>query len=187
MCLPRVPSVMYPPGHVGITVILFTPLTYRFFAARRDRAAVGWLSLAILLTLLPDVDVLLPGVVHRGVTHTLVAAVFLGAAVAVVGQASALSSPRVGAERTAVGFTVGAGAVVSHILGDVITPMGIRPLHPFWNAAYTFDFVQASDPSANTLLLLAGAVVFALTYRARDQTPDPEESATPAPSSTLRR
>lgn len=163
---------MYPPGHVGISALLLAPLGYLLLAASRDREAFGWLGVALGATLLPDVDVFLPGVLHRGVTHTLPFAVVLGGAVACLAVASGLvlrePSSLVGAGRGTIGFAVGAGAVLSHMLGDVITPMGIRPLFPVVDAVYTLELVYARNPAANVAFLLVGVAFFAvLAHRGR--------------------
>lgn len=179
---------MYPPGHVGITALISAPLTYLLLDVVNEREVLGWLSLAIVLTLAPDVDTMLPVIVHRGVTHTLLAAVVLGAFVAVVVWASDISSTIDRTKQTLLGFLTGAGAVVSHLLGDVITPMGIQPLFPFGGSVYTLDLVYASDPRANLSFLLVGLAALAVTYLAGGRpTPteteipnvDAEESATP--------
>ena len=162
---------MYPPGHVGITLLLFAPLAYALIVAGNERAAIGWLGVAIVFTLAPDVDALLPGIVHRGVTHTLLAAVVLGLVVAVVGWSSSRSSRRVRAERGRLGFLVGTGSVLSHLLGDVITPMGVRPFLPIQGAVYTFDVVRASNLQANASLLVVGVTLSVIvSQRARART-----------------
>lgn len=80
----------------------------------------------------------------------------------------------------------GAGATVSHLLADVITPMGIRPLHPFRATVYTFDVVRASDPRANLFLLSLGAVTVTVAYAGgrRFQSHTPREQPTSDRAST---
>lgn len=155
---------MYPPGHVGVTIILFAPLLYVLFAVGKERKALGWLALAVALSLAPDLDALVPVFAHRGTTHTLLAAMVLGIAVAGVGWMTHPSSTRTRMEGTALGFLIGAGAVVSHLLGDIITPMGVRLFFPLRDTVYSLDVVRASNPRANTLLLLAGIVSLAISY-----------------------
>jgi len=64
------------------------------------------------------------------------------------------------------GFAVGALTVVSHLLADVITPMGIRPFWPLSDRHFTLDLVYAKNWAANVLLFVLGTtatllVVFA--------------------------
>lgn len=164
---------MYPPGHVGISALLLAPLGYLLFAANREREAFAWLGVALGITLLPDVDVFLPGVLHRGVTHTIPFAIIVGGAIACLAVASGLvlstpSSSVVTVGRGTIGFAVGSGAVLSHLLGDVITPMGITPLFPVFDAVYTLELVYARNPAANLSFLLLGIAFFAfLAHRGR--------------------
>jgi inner membrane protein len=119
---------------------------------------------AIVLSLLPDVDALLPGLVHRGLTHTLLFAVLVGLLVPIAVRLGSDFLPGLGAEHAAVGYLVGVGGLVSHLAGDIITPMGVQLLFPVWQPVYTLDIVPASSPGANSLLLLTGVSVLLLTY-----------------------
>jgi len=60
---------------------------------------------------------------------------------------------------TAVGFVVGTTAIVSHLLADVITPMGITPFWPVSDRHYTFDICRADNTLANYALLALGLVL----------------------------
>jgi len=128
------------------------------------REGIAWLTVVIALTLAPDIDTLLPVVVHRGVTHTVLAALFVGVALATVGWTTAIGSVTTRTKRALYGFIVGAGAFVSHLLGDVITPMGIRPLFPLENTEYTLNLVLARNPQANTALLILGIASLLASY-----------------------
>jgi len=155
---------MYPPGHVGLTAVLFAPLVGWFRLRGRRRAATECLQVALVLSVLPDIDKLLPGIVHRGVTHTLLAALVAGAAVALLFQVASAGPLGLGAEHPAVCYLVGAAGVVCHLAGDIITPMGIRLLFPGSRTVYSLDVVQASSPTANGLLLVAGTLALACSY-----------------------
>lgn len=175
---------MYPPGHVGLTAILFAPLVCWFRATGRERTATECLLVAVALSVLPDVDTLLPGLVHRGVTHTLLAAVVAGLALAMIlRHRGGFFSGLAGEDATVVWF-VGTAGVVSHLLGDVVTPMGIQPLFPLLEAGYTFDVVRASSPAANTLLLLSGvaAVLFSYSVPVRAPHREVDDGAAEEPS-----
>jgi inner membrane protein len=184
---------MYPPGHVGLTALLFAPFVYWFRLRGRRAAAVECLAVALALAVLPDIDKVWPGLVHRGVTHTLLAAVVAGVLVALLFRAPATGSPGLGGEHPAVCYLVGAVGVVSHLVGDVITPMGIRPLFPASGAAYSLDLVQASSPTANLLLVVAGVAALLCGSRLPVGTPSTaaeadgtEESAPARPLSDQR-
>lgn len=154
---------MFALGHVGITLFLYAPVAYVLDPPGEERGLGTWdvwVVSAAVLTLLPDFDVFLPGISHRGVTHTLSAAILLGVAVTLVCLAGTRSSGGNRHGLTALGFAVGAGSVVSHLLGDVITPMGVRPFFPASRAHYTLDLVYARNVEANLALFVVGVATF---------------------------
>lgn len=53
-------------------------------------------------------------------------------------------------------FFVGAYAVVLHLVGDILTPTGIRPFQPFSDASYTLNLTRAVNARANEALFTAG-------------------------------
>jgi inner membrane protein len=50
---------------------------------------------------------------------------------------------------------------VAHLLGDVLTPTGVRPFAPIRDEKYTLDVVKAANPLANYVLLGIGVVAVA--------------------------
>lgn len=162
---------MYEEGHVGVALLLLAPVafvgSYLGFLALVGLATAG----VVALCTLPDVDVRLPFVRHRGITHTFLAAGVVGAAVGTGAWGLTTAGADVGAllpgsplgsavTAFAVGFAVGAFAVTAHIAGDVLTPMGVEPFYPFSNTTYTVDLVRASNRLANGAFLLFGGAVW---------------------------
>ncbi len=149
---------MYWRGHVGLGLFTYAPFAaFALGAGEPGLALVGGILAAALATL-PDVDQLLP-IPHRGPTHTLaftvVVGVIAGVGTALVSGATATSPP----EWTPI--FVGSVATVSlwsHLAGDVITPMGIRPFHPLSGAHFTLDLTPAKSPRANVLFLSVGVL-----------------------------
>lgn len=152
---------MYLAGHVGLALVTAGGLVVIGGVTRRVAAGVGVL---VLLASAPDVDLLLAGVSHRGVTHTVWAALGLGGVLAVGGGHVGRSGRRsVGTARFA--FGLGVASVLTHLVGDLLTPMGIRPLHPLVATGYSLELVAARDPTANLALLCGGLLVFVLALR----------------------
>lgn len=155
---------MYPPGHVGIALALYAPVGAHLLVRGRSRLAVAGTFLVSGVTLLPDVDQWLPGVAHRGLTHSVWFAVAVGVS---LGALAAIWGGYRHREVTAAlavgafGVFVGTLAVLAHLLGDVVTPMGIRPFHPLIDTRYTFDLVLASDATANARLFAFGSLATA--------------------------
>lgn len=178
-------SHMYWPGHVGIALLLYAPLTVLLRRRGRGRWVPVGLAGLIPLAVAPDVDLYVAALAHRGLTHTLwgvlVAGLAFGLAVAVgrrlwtagLGSTAGLGGPTPG-----FGVRVGLLACGGHLLGDVVTPMGVVPVYPLGGHAYTLDLVAAANPTANLALFAAGtlAMLAASAWRgtpslATDRTP----------------
>lgn len=70
---------MHRNGHYGASLLAYSPLGFLAVAIGFPVAAVGGGVLAVALAMVPDWDQRIPGVAHRGVTHT----VYFAAVVAV--------------------------------------------------------------------------------------------------------
>lgn len=156
---------MYRSGHQGVNLLLFAPV----FAALalRGHAVLGVVGVAVVFSTasMPDVDIRLPLVSHRGITHTVWAAGALGVAVAIpayyAGTAVASSVPGLAVYDPVVlgAYTGGvvAFSMLGHLVGDLLTPMGIRPFAPL-GRSYSLGLWTA-DSIANTALFGLGVVV----------------------------
>lgn len=178
---------MLREGHVGIGLLLYVPIgvvlalsdAWGIFAVSLWATAMGSVT--------PDLDTRTWLVTHRGWTHTVwfVAVIFIvmtaGAYVAIVWGLPLLTflpefiitgiGPWV-----AVAFGGGfAFGTATHLVGDAITPRGIRPFQPTTpknvldvtvsDRKYIIDIVNANNRTANTLVLAAGMVsVSAVLY-----------------------
>ncbi|MCO8243331.1 MULTISPECIES: metal-dependent hydrolase [unclassified Haladaptatus] len=143
---------MYQPGHCGVALALYAPVGGALVASGFTSTAFLGAGVVLALTMLPDLDTRTDRVRHRGPTHSIVFAAFVGLLTGFVGGLLAGTS---GAE---FGGLVGALAIVAHLLADVITPMGIRPFWPVSDRKFTFDIVLASNTRANALLFVFGVV-----------------------------
>lgn len=132
-----------------------------------DLAPIGGLGV-LALTPVPDWDQRIPLVEHRGITHTVAFALFVGAA---TGGASWVAARSVGPVRSAygspellgvVGFGVGALAILAHLAADVITPAGLQPFRPVSGRHYSLPVARADNRIANAGLLVAGAFAAAV-------------------------
>jgi inner membrane protein len=153
---------VYRTGHLGVSLFVFAPIGFALLRLGEPTLAVAAGAAMLWLTMLPDVDIRLPGVSHRGPTHTLAFAALVGLGFAGVGlfvSDSAGLPPRV--DLVAFGFFVGALTVVAHLLADWLTPAGIAPFWPLSARRYSLGVARASNPLANYLLFALG--VFAVS------------------------
>lgn len=152
---------MYQLGHYGAALVAYAPLgAVVAFTGQAELAILGAL-LCVSLSTLPDADHQLPLIAHRGPTHTVLFALLVGT---VVGAGTYLALEAVGFEGSGVndialtGFFAGVGAlsIVSHLLADALTPMGIRPFWPLSSRHYTLNVTPAKSRIANYTLFALG-------------------------------
>lgn len=160
---------MHRTGHYGAGLLAWAPVGYALLSIDPALAFVGGLGV-LLLSTLPDVDLALPFVAHRGVTHTLAFLLAVSGALAALGWhlggtvegattgPAAASGPAAGA---AFGFMVGVVGVGSHLLSDVLTPMGVPLLWPVTDRRYSVQLTPSRNPVANWALLLLGLLATA--------------------------
>ena len=169
---------MHRRGHYGVDFLVLALIDYIFLSNGHVFFAVVALG-ALWIEPLPDYDLRTPLLTHRKTSHSLLAVVVVGGCCAGLGwvvgtyvtmpllpwlRAEVLLGPQwrthVGvldaASLSLLGFCVGAGGIVLHLLGDIITVSGIQPLLPFsrWKVAPLP--LRAASPFGNNLLFVSG-------------------------------
>lgn len=150
---------MHRWGHVGAALFLYAPAGAVLTGGGEPSLAALGAAVAVAMATLPDADEPLP-MAHRGYTHTIWFVAVLAALAAVAGTVLEWYL----AAGPLLAITVGGATAISllsHLLADSITPMGIRPFYPVSTWHHSFDFTPAANPRANTTMLGAG-VLFSL-------------------------
>ena len=188
-------------GHVGMTLLAFAPVAHLLVTdGNLVLAVLCWLGIQAVEPL-PDQDFHLPGLTHRGISHSLLAVLVVGFVLGTGGwllgdrlfawlyalfsaggavwgwflsrlpdlSASILAGmvPTIPPEKiisivkqqaggsvnrrgfAMFGFLVGAYGIVAHLLGDVITKRGIKPLLPVSRWRLSLSSLRADSPIAN--------------------------------------
>lgn len=156
---------MQREGHVGAALLAYAPFGTVI-------AGVGFVELAtlggvgmVLLATLPDYDLYVPFVEHRGVTHTVAFALLVGSTLGAGGVVVAVSAnPTTAGVVGALGLFVGTLSVLAHVAADALTPMGVRPFWPVSGRRYSLELWRADNALANYLLLVLGAAAAAGGY-----------------------
>jgi inner membrane protein len=155
---------MYATGHYGAALLVYAPVAFVLVRTDPLLAVVGG-GVVLSLATLPDVDMRIPLVPHRGPTHSLVflvcvATVLAGAGYA-LGQGSwqPIGGPFRGAAFGALFGVVGVG---SHLLADALTPMGVNVWWPVPTDRFSLDVARADNTLANYGLLFLGSVACVL-------------------------
>jgi inner membrane protein len=123
---------MHRYGHYGAGLLAYAPVGFVALVAGFPTVAVGGALASVGLAMVPDWDMRIPGIKHRGVTHTVHFAAAVGALTGMLGLglAAFAEDPTafvvVGA--AVFGATTGAVAILAHIGADALTPMGVWPL-----------------------------------------------------------
>lgn len=161
---------MYRTGHQGVNLVLFAPVFAALAASGRVVLGAVGVGIVFLTASMPDIDIRLPVVAHRGITHTVWAAAAVG--LAVVGpvyyfQGTIVSAaPDLGSYSplTLAAYVGGclSFSILGHLVGDLLTPMGIRPFQPLSDRSFSLSLWTA-DSVANKALFGVGVVTVAGT------------------------
>jgi len=156
----RLSGGMLKTGHYGAALLLYAPAGFLLLSVDPSLAVLGGVG-SVALARLPDYDLRVPFVEHRGVTHTLLFLLLVAATLGAVGSAFA-GRFGTGTTRTAgLGVLVATVAVGSHLLADALTPAGVPLLWPLSSRRYSVALATASNPVANYGLLALGVGVTA--------------------------
>ena len=163
---------MYRKGHVGASLVVYAPLGFLVTALASIEVGVVGAAGVASLAMVPDLDIRVPFLKHRGITHTVWFALLVGLAFGAAGLAVGAQSGVVEALLGgAAAFLFGAVTIGSHLLADALTPMGIRPFAPVRDTEYTLDLFTAANPLANYGLLGLGGVVVGVALVAGEAVP----------------
>lgn len=151
---------MHREGHFGLGLLVFAPIAYGLLLTQEYALVPIGAAVVSGTASLPDVDQRVRFISHRGPTHTIWFALAVGAACGAGGYLLGTANlPLVSIDplQTAlVAGVVGTLTVLSHLVGDIITPAGLRPLSPLSRKKYTLDIVLARSPIANYGFLVTG-------------------------------
>jgi len=159
---------MYRTGHYGAALLTYAPVGVVLLLVGFEGAAVVGGMGVLALARLPDYDLQVPFVSHRGPTHTLgfalLVGLVVGGALGAIAGAGAVGETGLfpGSQTVAVGtfgFLVGFLAVVSHLLADALTPAGVEPWWPVSSKNYSLRLVGADSTVGNYGLLALGVFV----------------------------
>lgn len=156
---------MHREGHVGAALALYAPVGFLAYVSGFQSFAVFGAIGAVALAMLPDQDMRIPLVSHRGITHTLwfalLVAGVLGLGGAYLGREQGVDGAAgIGAFAAVVGFVT----IVSHIAADALTPMGVTPFWPLSDRHVSVGVTRASNRGANVVLLSVGTAAAAGAY-----------------------
>jgi len=143
---------MHGKGHFGLTLLVLSIAAIPI-GLGPDNVMVAIILFASALSGLPDIDLKL-GIKHRGFTHNILFAILVGLGFgALFGYAS-------GWLYGVVGFISGFGAIMTHLLGDVMTFHKFKPFYPFDSREIAYGFFPANSEKANKGFFTARLIMF---------------------------
>lgn len=158
---------MHREGHYGASLLAYSPLGFVVVALGFPTAAVGGGALAVVLAMVPDWDQRIPGVSHRGVTHTVHFAAVVALPTALLAAGVVASQAGAGAVEIVAagvfGATTGAVSILGHIGADALTPMGVEPLGD-GGPHITYGVCRADSALGNYGLLALGVAAALLAF-----------------------
>jgi inner membrane protein len=156
-------------GHYGLALLLSAPIVAVIGLTTTSVATgIPFGAVAVGTSMLPDIDLHIPGVRHRGPTHTvgfgIVASVVVGIiALGVVTVFYDLASLEY-LSAFAYAFSASLVGIASHLLGDALTigsgRYGVRPWWPFSNRVLRFGVTRSNSFVWNNGLLGVGIAVY---------------------------
>lgn len=166
---------MYKSGHFGLSLTLYAPFLYFFLQANEYLVALLGLLIVTACSSLPDLDLKISFIKHRGYSHTIIGALFIGLIIGVATFISyiyiinIISTFGLEMQYTApmfagMGFIFGFYGSLTHYAGDIVTPMGLKPFAPFSRKKYTLDLFYAKNKLANGGSLFLGFLITALVF-----------------------
>lgn len=170
---------VHKTGHLGFALLCWAPIAWQLVADGAAGLALAGGIVCVGLTQLPDVDLSISLLRHRGPTHSITFALAVGfvsarafgfvesqvvAATSVTSPSIALDpaapvAPLVPASTVAaVGGLAGTLAILAHVIADSLTRAGVEPLWPINRSRYSLDLVNADNWFANKGALSMGSV-----------------------------
>lgn len=149
---------MYKTGHYGAALLLYAPVGVVLLSVDPALAVLGGVG-SVGLSRVPDYDLRIPGLKHRGVTHTVAFLCLIAAALAGLGLLAADTFGTSPTQTAGLGLVVGVVAIGSHLAADALTPAGVPLWWPLSSRRYTVGVTKASNPLANYGLLALGIAV----------------------------
>jgi len=149
---------MYRNGHYGAALLAYAPIGTTAILFGSPNAATAGGIVTVFLATVPDLDMKIPDLAHRGPTHTVHFAAVVGIVVAVLAFGVAMLSDMSAlatAGSAVFGFFTGSVAIGSHIVADALTPMGVEPFGAD-GPHYSLGWVRAANQLANYVLLGLG-------------------------------
>jgi len=153
---------MHAQGHKGIALLLYAPITYVLLDAGQPILAIGGLVIVLMLSMLPDKDMVIALLPHRGPTHTIWFALAVGAGLAGLGLGIQFGLDEIGIVAVAVPvaflFFVGFCSVLFHIIGDALNPSGVRPYKPVSSHKHALGVTKSGSFIGNWMFYFLGLV-----------------------------
>ncbi len=141
---------MHSGGHAGLslTILSFLMITFDWV---NDKAIIICM-LIVALSSLPDIDLRLCFVEHRGPTHTLFFGIISGIVFAILFDYAGWDWQ--------IGFISAFGAITLHILGDIFTYQELKPFWPFSGYRIALRLCRSESRVVNKGLSSLGGVAF---------------------------
>jgi len=141
-------------GHIGLNMILSTPVFLLYPGSIYDLGLWIWFSLFIGMAVWPDIDLRFE-LKHRGYTHTLMGSIIFG----IIGAIFMLFSQP---NYILQGFLGGFTGTLGHMLGDLLTFMEFKPLWPLSDKEIALKLIHTRDRKTNKLFAKTGALLLTL-------------------------
>jgi inner membrane protein len=147
-------------GHIGLALLFTAPLS---IVAGLTGGRISMMIIyapSLMMALVPDNDVWIPFIRHRGITHTLVLGIPQAVVIGAVFGSIAASAPETTSISILLGVLAATVGFLSHLVGDALTvgsgKYGIKPLWPFSRWEFRIGVTRSKSILWNQGLLFIG-------------------------------
>lgn len=153
---------MLRKGHIGIALIVYSFVAYYLISIGQIGLAIIGFFVMIPFAMIPDKDHLIPGMKHRGQSHSIIAAFIFGL-ILITPLILLMVFTAVVIPQAILLFIFGIAVLgfITHILGDSATKRGTYPFKPFSNRRLRLPVtIRAENAYANIILWIFGWFFF---------------------------
>lgn len=156
---------MYREGHIGINIILYSPIMLLLSIFELNNIAIIGFLLMVLFPSLPDKDQKIPFIQHRGFTHTIWFSLIIGTLIGSIfyGLSTIFNILLKPIHTFIVMFLIGNLLILFHLAGDFLTYAGINIFHPIGSKS-SLNLWESGDPKPNFGFLFIGIIITVLIF-----------------------
>lgn len=153
---------MHKLGHHGISAIATSPIVLWLIYTNNNLLALFAILTTLFTANIPDWDLKIPLMTHRGVSHTIWVPFIIGGMITGISYSV---NGTIGIFTTVIMLTTFV-SITSHIVSDTLTPSGAKLFYPIKDKVYTYNMVYSANSIVNGSLGVVSLLIYMLYFQA---------------------